>query len=74
MFLLLCNLLHPARNHSNLPSLSVLFINKTSSPTPHMAIVHCIGDVKNVSFLKVQVTFGVRCTIKQSPNKTRSKD
>lgn len=68
------HLLHPARNHSNLSSLCVFFINKTSSPTSHVTIEHCVSNVKNISFLEVQITFGVCGTVKQSPKKTRSKE
>lgn len=58
------HLLHPARNHSNLSSLCVFFVNKTSSPTSHVTIEHCVSNVKNISFLEVQITFGVCGTVK----------
>ena len=47
------NILHSARYHSNISFLCIFFVNKAGPPAAHVTIVHCVGDVKNVSLLKI---------------------
>lgn len=49
----LFNILHTAWNHSNLSFLRIFLIDQASSPASHVAVVHCISNIQNVSLLEV---------------------